>query len=91
MTLRASSQILTLAHLFSLFCVCPLGFSQLRTITCAISPSKSMDDIFDDLDNEAPCIFILSTGADLMSIVLRFARVTKRAGVGSGASYTTEK
>ena len=36
-----------------------------------------MDDIYADLDNKTPCIFILSTGADPTSMLLRFAKVTQ--------------
>lgn len=39
------------------------------------SPSASMEDIYADLDNKTPCIFILSTGADPTSMLLRFAKV----------------
>ncbi|CAM9811362.1 unnamed protein product, partial [Ectocarpus sp. 12 AP-2014] len=41
----------------------------------AESPSASMEDIYADLDNKTPCIFILSTGADPTSMLLRFAKV----------------
>lgn len=34
-----------------------------------------MEDIYADLDNKTPCIFILSTGADPTSMLLRFAKV----------------
>ena len=30
----------------------------------AVSPATSMSDIYKDLDNRTPCIFVLSTGAD---------------------------
>ncbi|CAN0350702.1 unnamed protein product, partial [Laminaria digitata] len=40
----------------------------------ADSPSASMEDIYADLDNKTPCIFILSTGADPTSMLLRFAK-----------------
>lgn len=33
-----------------------------------------MEDIYADLDNKTPCIFILSTGADPTSMLLRFAK-----------------
>lgn len=39
------------------------------------SPAASMEDIYADLDNKTPCIFILSTGADPTSMLLRFAKV----------------
>ena len=35
-----------------------------------------MEDIYADLDNKTPCIFILSTGADPTSMLLRFAKVS---------------
>ncbi|CAM9277540.1 unnamed protein product [Ascophyllum nodosum] len=41
----------------------------------AESPAASMEDIYADLDNKTPCIFILSTGADPTSMLLRFAKV----------------
>ncbi|CAB1118301.1 unnamed protein product [Ectocarpus sp. CCAP 1310/34] len=40
----------------------------------AESPSASMENIYADLDNKTPCIFILSTGADPTSMLLRFAK-----------------
>ena len=40
----------------------------------ATSPNASMEDIYRDLDNKTPCIFILSTGADPTGMLLRFAR-----------------
>lgn len=40
----------------------------------AESPSASMEDIYRDLDNKTPCIFVLSTGADPTGTLLRFAR-----------------
>jgi dynein heavy chain len=33
-----------------------------------------MEDIYRDMDNKTPCIFILSTGADPTGMLLRFAR-----------------
>ena len=39
----------------------------------ATSPLTSMKDIFRDLSNRTPCIFILSTGADPTGMLLRFA------------------
>ncbi|CAM9410945.1 unnamed protein product, partial [Discosporangium mesarthrocarpum] len=41
----------------------------------AESPAGSMEEIYRDLDNKTPCIFILSTGADPTSMLLRFAKV----------------
>ena len=38
------------------------------------SPNASMADIYRDLDNKTPCIFILSTGADPTATLLRFAK-----------------
>jgi dynein heavy chain, axonemal len=38
------------------------------------SPSAKMEDIYRDMDNKTPCIFILSTGADPTGMLLRFAR-----------------
>lgn len=40
----------------------------------AASPNATMEDIYKDLDNKTPCIFILSTGADPTGMLLRFAR-----------------
>jgi len=40
----------------------------------ATSPSTSMEDIYKDLDNKTPCIFVLSTGADPTGMLLRFAK-----------------
>ena len=40
----------------------------------AVSPSCSMEDIYKDLDNKTPCIFVLSTGADPTGMLLRFAK-----------------
>ena len=45
----------------------------------AQSPSCTMEDIYKDLDNKTPCIFILSSGADPTSTLLRFA---KKRGYG---------
>mmetsp|Transcript_28190 Transcript_28190/g.33408 ORF Transcript_28190/g.33408 Transcript_28190/m.33408 type:complete len:2629 (+) Transcript_28190:1-7887(+) len=43
----------------------------------AHSPSTSMDEIYADLNNYTPCIFILSKGADPTGILLRFAKSMK--------------
>ena len=40
----------------------------------AQSPIASMEDIYKDLDNKTPCIFVLSTGADPTGMLLRFAK-----------------
>jgi len=40
----------------------------------AESPTASMDDIYKDLTNSTPCIFILSKGADPTGMLLRFAK-----------------
>jgi dynein heavy chain len=40
----------------------------------ALSPSASMEQIYADLTNSTPCIFILSKGADPTGILLRFAK-----------------
>jgi len=40
----------------------------------AENPSTSMEDIYRDLDNKTPCIFVLSTGADPTAMLLRFAK-----------------
>ncbi|CAM9165880.1 unnamed protein product [Chrysoparadoxa australica] len=40
----------------------------------AESPAATMDDIYVDMDNKTPCIFILSTGADPTNMLLRFAK-----------------
>lgn len=40
----------------------------------AESPAAKMEDIYRDMDNKTPCIFILSTGADPTGMLLRFAR-----------------
>eukprot|EP01038_Epipyxis_sp_PR26KG_P006339 gene6339-8727_t len=40
----------------------------------AESPNASMEEIYRDLDNKTPCIFVLSTGADPTGMLLRFAR-----------------
>jgi len=45
----------------------------------AQSPSASMAEIYKDLDNKTPCIFILSSGADPTATLLRFA---KKMGYG---------
>lgn len=45
----------------------------------AESPTCTMEDIYKDLDNKTPCIFILSSGADPTSSLLRFA---KKRGYG---------
>ena len=45
----------------------------------AESPNASMADIYKDLDNKTPCIFILSSGADPTATLLRFA---KKMGYG---------
>jgi dynein heavy chain len=42
----------------------------------AESPLASMEDIYEDLDNATPCIFILSKGADPTGSLLRFAKKT---------------
>ncbi|CCI43009.1 unnamed protein product [Albugo candida] len=38
------------------------------------STSDSMEEIYDDTDNQTPCIFILSAGADPTGMLLRFAK-----------------
>jgi len=38
------------------------------------SPSATMEEIYKDLDNRTPCIFVLSTGADPTGMLLRFAK-----------------
>ena len=38
------------------------------------SPASSMEDIYRDLNNYTPCIFVLSTGADPTATLLRFAK-----------------
>eukprot|EP01041_Mallomonas_annulata_P001585 gene1585-3062_t len=45
----------------------------------AESPSASMEEVYSDLDNKTPCIFILSSGADPTAMLLRFA---KKSGFG---------
>lgn len=40
----------------------------------AESPAATMEDIYRDLDNATPCIFILSKGADPTAMLLRFAK-----------------
>ena len=40
----------------------------------ASAPSASMEEIYAELDNATPCIFILSKGADPTGILLRFAK-----------------
>jgi dynein heavy chain len=45
----------------------------------ALSPAASMSEIYADLSNCTPCIFILSKGADPTSILLRFAKEKKYA------------
>jgi dynein heavy chain len=39
----------------------------------AVSPPAAMADVFSDMDNKIPCIFILSQGADPAGILFRFA------------------
>jgi dynein heavy chain len=38
------------------------------------NPQASMQDIYNDLDNKTPCVFILSSGADPTGMLLRFAK-----------------
>ena len=40
----------------------------------ASAPNAGMDDIYRDLDNKTPCIFILSSGADPTGTLFRFAQ-----------------
>ena len=40
----------------------------------AESPNATMEDIYRDLDNKTPCIFVLSSGADPTGMLLRFAK-----------------
>jgi dynein heavy chain len=40
----------------------------------AESPNATMEDIYKDLSNSVPCIFILSKGADPTATLLRFAK-----------------
>jgi dynein heavy chain len=40
----------------------------------ATSPPCSMQDVYDDLDNQTPCVFILSKGSDPTDMLLRFAK-----------------
>lgn len=56
-------------------CVFYLRISYLNVYNPEHSPLASMEDIYADLDNKTPCIFILSTGADPTSMLLRFAKV----------------
>jgi dynein heavy chain len=42
--------------------------------TMAEAPAASMADVYADLDNKTPCIFILSKGADPTQILVRYAR-----------------
>jgi dynein heavy chain len=42
----------------------------------AEASSASMEEIYKDLDNKTPCIFVLSTGADPTNMLLRFAKKT---------------
>lgn len=39
----------------------------------AQAPGTTMENIYKDMDNKTPCIFILSTGADPTNMLLRFA------------------
>merc|ERR1711968_4051 len=45
----------------------------------AESPQANMQDIYDDLDNKTPCIFVLSSGADPTGMLLRFAKAKNYA------------
>jgi dynein heavy chain len=45
----------------------------------AESLNATMEDIYRDLDNRTPCIFVLSSGADPTGMLLRFA---KKSGYG---------
>eukprot|EP00605_Chrysophyceae_sp_TOSAG23-4_P001498 GSChrysophyteH1.ASY1.ANO1.1642.1 assembled CDS len=49
----------------------------------ATSPVASMADIYEDINNSTPCIFILSSGADPTGTLLRFAK-GKNYGCGNG-------
>ena len=40
----------------------------------AVSPNATMEDIYRDIDNKTPCIFVLSSGADPTGMLLRFAK-----------------
>ena len=40
----------------------------------AQSPANSIENVYKDLDNKTPCIFILSTGADPTNMLLRFGK-----------------
>jgi dynein heavy chain len=37
-------------------------------------PTVTMENIYADLDNQTPCVFVLSTGADPTSMLLRFCK-----------------
>jgi len=52
----------------------------------AESPNASMEDIYKDLDNKTPCIFVLSSGADPTGMLLRFA---KKSGYGDRLSIVS--
>jgi len=43
----------------------------------AQAPAASMSDVYRDLDNKTPCIFILSKGADPTGMLVRFAKEMK--------------
>jgi len=52
----------------------------------AEAPNATMEEIYRDLDNRTPCIFVLSTGADPTSMLLRFA---KKSGYGDRLSIVS--
>jgi dynein heavy chain len=52
----------------------------------AESPGAKMEDIYRDMDNKTPCIFILSKGADPTGMLLRFAA---EKGYGSRLSMVS--
>jgi dynein heavy chain len=50
------------------------------------SPASSLQDVYDDMDNATPCVFILSKGSDPTDMLLRFA---KDSGYGDRLGFVS--
>ena len=61
----------------------------------ADSPSRTIEEIYAELDNKKPCIFVLSTGADPSGMLFKFQAVMKKkmelVSLGQGQGPVAEQ